>query len=66
MKHLHSKGIKHGNINLETVKLRERTKGIEIKLDGIERAILLRDDMSTAAVSMSNAKKVTQKLNDSV
>lgn len=56
VKQLHAKGIKHGSINLETVKIRERSKGLEIKLDGIERAILLCDDMTLqATAAMSNA-----------
>jgi len=39
LKELHRLRIKHGNITLDSVIARKRTKGLEIKIAGFEKAI---------------------------
>ena len=42
VKQLHKMRIKHGNLSLETVNARNRSKGLKIKLTGFDRATALK------------------------
>lgn len=42
VKQLHKLSIKHGNLSLETVNARNRSKGLKIKLTGFDRATALK------------------------
>ena len=42
VKQLHKMRIKHGNVSLETVNSRNRSKGLKIKLTGFDRATALK------------------------